>query len=344
MKKLVFGLFLIVGINCRSEAQLNGEYTYDIADIFGTSPFTFQGFTAAEWDVEYTVFNMIISDNSIRIPIASLVHNPLNGSFSLNGSIDFVTRSTEGNIVGEIYPEDLNPQLVGDSWSISTYSPIKVLGKTYTDKKSKKSFLDISSGAINLKGTYTPVNRSESAITKGSISFKASKLNCDRLYRWYEYDYESLKIGLTGSITLGRKENIKLSNQSVDLQALWWGGRSYSSAESNYSTYESFYLLLNLSSNSSIINGKAKVYYRNDYVDNDPSKNSSYSFPDQETPAKEFSYSVKGTRKNGVATLSLTGQGVIKGLKATIYINESTQEIIKNGRNSITLYGQTITY
>jgi hypothetical protein len=45
-----------------------------------------------------------------------------------------------------------------------------------------------------------------------------------------------------------------------------------------------------------------------------------------------------------VSGRNLTGLGVINGLKATIYIDEDTEEIIPNGKNTITLYGQTIKY
>ena len=344
MKKLVFGMFLIVGIICRSDAQLNGEYTFDIGDIFGTSPYTFQGFTTDEWDQWSTIFVLSVDGSEIKIPTASLLHNPLNGSFSLNGSVDFVTTGFEGNYVSEIYPESFNPQLAGDSWSISTDSTIRVIGKTYTDKKSKKSLLDISSGTITLKGTYTPAENPVVTITKGSITFRASKLDCNRLYRTEDYDYEKLKIGLTGSIATGKTRPKKLSNKSVDLNGLYWGGRGSRYTSDTFNSYESFYLFLNLITNDAAVTGTAKVLWDFAYTtSDDPLQRNAY-FPSPETPAKEFTYSVKGTRKNGIATLNLTGLGVIKGLKATLYINESTQEIIKNGKNSITLYGQTITY
>ena len=151
-------LVLLLALNCRSDAQLNGEYTYNIAETFGTSPYTFQGFTPVEWSEWYRIFDLRMTDNSIVIPVGTLVHNPLNGNYSLNGSVNFVDTDYTGNYVGQIFPEALNPQLAGDYWSISSSSTIKVLGKTYTDKKSKRSLLDISTGTITLKGSYTQVS------------------------------------------------------------------------------------------------------------------------------------------------------------------------------------------
>ena len=342
-------LVLLLALNCRSDAQLNGEYTYNIAETFGTSPYTFQGFTPGEWSEWYRIFDLRMTDNSIVIPVGTLVHNPLNGNYSLNGSVNFVDTDYTGNYVGQIFPEALNPQLAGDYWSISSSSTIKVLGKTYTDKKSKRSLLDISTGTITLKGSYTPADQAEKTITKGLLAFKASKLDCERLYNSYNYD-ELLKIRLSGSVTLGKYETKKLDNKNVEFTGLAWGGPSlyYESREGNEydsDTLQSFFLDLNVTTSGSRVAGTAKVYYlfSADYID--PNKETIYTyFPSSETPAKEFIYSVKGARKNGVATLNLTGLGVIKGLKATIYINESTEEIIQNGKNSITLYGQTIKY
>lgn len=349
MTKLAFGLFLSVGLICRSDAQLNGEFTYDIADTFGTSPYIFQDLAPGEWSEWYRIFDLRMTDNSIVIPVGTIVHNPLNGNYSLNGSVNFVTTDYAGIYVDQIFPAALNPQLAGDYWSISTSSTIKVLGKTYTDKKSKRSLLDISLGTITLRGSYTPADQAEKNITKGLLAFKASKLDCERLYNYFNYT-EPAKIRLSGSVTLGKYETKKLDNKNVELTGLAWGGPSlyYESREGNEydsDTFQSFFLDLNVTSSGSRVTGTAKVYYlfSADYID--PNKETIYTyFPSSETPAKEFNYSVKGTRKNGVATLNLTGLGVIKGLKATIYINDSTQEIIQNGKNSITLYGQTITY
>jgi hypothetical protein len=203
--------------------------------------------------------------------------------------------------------------------------------------------LDIS-GTITLKGTYTPANMPETRISRGSLTFKASKLdnNAD------EIPYVTLK----GSATLANKQTKLFKGTEFQLNnLLFYGGSSYYDNNSEYGViwHSSFYLDLNVATTGSNISGTAKAYYYDDVQDLNPNDNIDWSvytsqYPDPEVPAKELTYSVKGTRKNGIATLNLTGQGVIKGLKATLHIDESTEEIVQNGKNSITLYGQTITY
>lgn len=131
------------------------------------------------------------------------------------------------------------------------------------------------------------------------------------------------------------------------LTGLYWGGPSinrYVEAEPSYLYKENLWLDLNVSTSGSKISGTAKAYYFA-IVDYENTEDDWMTiWPKSETPANEFTYSVKGTRRNGIATLNLTGLGVIKGLKATLHIDESTEEIVQNGKNSIKLYGQTVTY
>jgi len=103
-------------------------------------------------------------------------------------------------------------------------------------------------------------------------------------------------------------------------------------------------LNLDIQTNGSIITGTAELFKNGITYKASGEVTQSWFYPLSSEEAKWWKYSVKGTSKNGIATLNLTGLGVIKGLKATLYINEDTEEIIPNGKNSITLYGQTIRY
>lgn len=146
-------LAILVALSPKTEAQLNGEYSFSISEIFGTSPYTMQSWTEDDWSS--SVFDLHVSDDKkIHIPTATCSHNPRNGSFSIRGTTDFVSRDYEGNYQTEIHPSDLNANLDGDYWTLNN-PPIAITGKTYTDKRTKKSLLDVS-GAINLRGTYAP--------------------------------------------------------------------------------------------------------------------------------------------------------------------------------------------
>jgi hypothetical protein len=271
-------------------------------------------------------------------------HNPKNGSIQIQAVADFsyVTYAELDTFYHYTQPGDVYIEYVGDTWSLNNPWFV-VTGKTYTDKRTKKSLLDIS-GTITLKGTYTPANMPETRISRGSLTFKASKLdnNAD----------EIPDLTLKGSATLANKQTKLFKGTEFQLSDfLYHGGSSYYDNDSEYGViwYSSFNLDLNVATTGSNISGTAKAYYYDDVQDLNPNDNIDWSvytsqYPDPEVPAKELTYSVKGTRKNGIATLNLTGQGVIKGLKATLHIDESTEEIVQNGKNSITLYGQTITY
>ena len=119
---------------------------------------------------------------------------------------------------------------------------------------------------------------------------------------------------------------------------------SYESGGDTYNYYASLYLNLDIETNGSAITGTAELYTAGTTAKASGEVTQSWFYPLSSEEAKWWKYSVKGTSKNGIATLNLTGLGVIKGLKATIYIDEDTEEIIQNGKNSITLFGQTIKY
>jgi len=347
MKHLpALALAILVALSPKAEAQLNGEYSLNIAYIFETSPYTFGDYTHEDVDMPFAFYD---STPNLMIPIESgtSIHNPKNGSFTIRGVAKFYIPS-DGGYYGELNttPGQFNPALENDSWSL-TDPRITISGKTYTDRKTKKSLLD-TAGTITLKGTYTSAGKPESNINKGSLTFRASKLDCNRLYRdTNDEGYPAIRI--TGSASLANKQTKKFNVTDTTLEALYWGGdyyyREYTYGTVTTTISEGFYMDLNVNTSGSNITGTAKAYYFGSLTDNDPSVADDYiQYPDPETPAKEFTYSVKGTSRNGIAILNLTGLGVIKGLKATLHINEETEEIVQNGKNSITLYGQTITY
>jgi len=151
-------------------------------------------------------------------------------------------------------------------------------------------------------------------------------------------------VQVTGSVNLANRQTKRLNTSQAEITGLYLGGDWYFNVTDDYSATSGFELKIDVTTSGNTVSGSAKIFYHYLYV----SLTSDYVYtdiyPDRSTPAKEFVYSVKGTRRNGITTLNLTGQGVIRGLKATLHINEETEEIVQNGKNSITLYGQTITY
>jgi len=338
----------------KGQAQLNGRYSFDIGRTFRTSPYCFEKSIypkrfGAFQDYSFYLFQLSPKkEKYLYFPVdtCAVAHDPKKGTFiikakpNFNGNsfpfpdLDNYTHKTK------IFPSDFNADLVNDSWSLNTENcNMKVVGRTYTDKITKKSVLDIVSGSITLKGTYTARNLGESEILRGSLGFRTTGLDCDRLLNAYAYDWTGVPLKISGSLTLKNKDVKKLGTSESTLNGLSWGGNYKVGGGGNY--VESFSMNLDVKTNGNKVSGIAKVYYhyRNEELD-DPNS----QFPDPKNPDNEFTYSVKGTSKNGIATLNLTGLGVIKGLKATIYIDENTEEIVQNGKNSITLYGQTITY
>jgi hypothetical protein len=345
MKKLAFGLFLFVGLICRSEAQLNGEYSFEISDIFGTSPFCFED---GQDNSDFFSLYPSSSSHDLQFLNSQTSHNPKTGAFTITGQLDFNRYFTSSippfdrtNLY--VYPEDFNGAFVGDDWDLEP-APTRIIGRTYTDKRTKRSLIDFSSGTITLKGDYLPAGGDSESwikITKGSLTFRARGLDCDDIYSVSD---PLPPVQVTGSVILANRQTKRLNTSQAEITGLDWGGDWYFNVTDDYSAMSGFELNIDVTTSRNTVSGSAKIFYYYLYVSRISDYVYTEIYPDRSTPAKEFVYSVKGTSKNGIATLNLTGLGVIKGLKATIYIDENTQEIIPNGKNSITLYGQTIKY
>ena len=334
MTKLAFGLFLFVGLICRSEAQLDGEYDYDIANIFGKDFHFYE-----DDNYESYVCDLWFSENPgivLRVGTEA-IHNPKTGAFRVSGQSDF------GDGASKVTPAYLNPLLPNTDDLVLTSATTTIIGKTYTSKSTGKPMIDISSGLIKIAGQYDIGSSSVVlvGIKNGSISFKKSGIDSDTALA----DGVSLKV--LGSAVLNNKQ-VKKFNSAPDFVSMMWGDYpyfdSYESGGVTYNYYASLYLNLDIQTNGSIITGTAELFTTGITYKLSGEVTQSWFYPLSSEEAKRWKYSVKGTSKNGIATLNLTGLGVIKGLKATLYINEDTEEIIPNGKNSITLYGQTIKY
>lgn len=325
MKKLAAVLFLLVGISCRSEAQLDGEYTYNIADIFGKSIY-------CNADGSNNNVFGIVGYGYVTIGTTSS-HNPKTGAFRVTGNTDF----GEGDTL-KLQAKNFNPSLPDTDYFALTSSPTIVIGKTYNNKQTGRAVFDISSGSIGLVGQYDVGVDTQVlvGIKKGSLGFKGKNLDLETAF------VDGVNLTVNGSAVLNNKTTKRFKN-SLPFYFGSWGDEPFIGeyvGSETYSQYSSFYLDLSLTTTGSNVTGNAKVFYSfttrgltTGYLD-------IIYHPDD----SGWKYSVKGTSKNGIATLNLTGLGVIKGLKATIYIDEDTEEIIPNGKNSITLYGQTIKY
>jgi len=327
MKKLTIGLFLLVGIICRSEAQLNGEYGYDIAEVFGKSIYCNEDGSNYELGM--------VANGDLKLGTTS-IHNPITGAFRVTGNTDFGEGSNESQ------PMEFNPSLPDTDYFVLSSSPTIVSGRTYTNKKTGRAVFDISSGSIGLVGQYDVGVDTEVlvGIKKGSLGFKGNNLDLETAM-----EGDGVNLIVNGSAVLNNRTTKRFKN-TLPFYFGYWGNEPYYLNGETYSHYSSFYLNLDVTTTGSNVTGSAEAYYAFTTTDLDTGDSNSSYFPDppQTDESKWWKYSVKGTSKNGIATLNLTGLGVIKGLKATIYIDENTEEIIPNGKNSITLYGQTIKY
>ena len=334
MKKLAIGLCLLVGIICRSEAQLDGEYTFDIASTFGKD---FHFYEDAN-DESYGVFDLWFSESpGIALRVGTeVVHNPKTGAFAIKGQSDF------GDGASKVTPAYLNPLLPNTDDLVLTSATTTIIGKTYTSKSTGKPTIDISSGLIKIAGQYDIGSSSVVlvGIKSGSVSFKKSGIDS-------ETAMDGVLLNVSGSAVLKNRQ-VKKFNSSGDYLSGLYGGYpfsdSYESGGIVYNSYASLYLNLDIQTNGSIITGTAEFYKHLTTSKATGEIIQELFYPLSSEEAKWWKYSVKGTSRNGIATLNLTGLGVIRGLKATIYIDEDTEEIIQNGKNSITLYGQTIKY
>jgi len=336
MTKLAFGLFLFVGLICRSDAQLDGEYTYDIASTFGKD---FHFYEDDNYESYGGVCYLWFSENTgIALVVGTeAVHNPKTGAFRISGQSDF------GDGAGKVTPAYLNPLLPNTDDLVLTSATTTIIGKTYTSKGTGKPMIDISSGLIKMAGQYDIGSSSVVlvGIKSGSVSFKKSGIDSEAAMD------VGVSLKVSGSAVLNNRQ-VKKFNSSGDYLSGLNGGYpfsdSYESGGVTYNYYASLYLNLDIQTNGSAIVGTAELYTNGTTSKASGEVTQYWFYPLSSEEAKWWKYSVKGTSKNGIATLNLTGLGVIKGLKATIYIDEDSEEIIQNGKNSITLYGQTIKY
>ena len=233
--------------------------------------------------------------------------------------------------------DTFNSQLGSDQNFIFSSFALKILGKTYSQKKTLKPVFDVSSGNADWKGLYL-VDGEEAVIDKANTAFKATALDASLLCD------TGVNIS-TKSVIKFQAGGVVKASSSVPLLKAPTGSYFPNSFEWEGSTYAySLYITLNnLQTKKGKVTGSAEISVQCAYVFANGEEGIFIDYPDSEGQTG-WQYALSGTSKKGVSTLSLNGLGVIKGLKGTLYINESTQEIIPNGKNSITLYGQTIKY
>ena len=327
----------MLALSPNAEAQLNGVYTYDIAQIFG------KDFYFYEDDDNYESIGGVCSlwfSDSPSIVLSGgtdAVHDPRTGSFSITGESDF------GTGANSVEPSDLNPTLPNSDYFALDSAVTTIRGKTSTNKRTGRPVIDISTGSIRLVGHYNIGISSENLvrIRTGNIAFSAKGMDADTSL------IDGVAVKVTGSATLNNRQVKRFNSQPLFNSGMYGDypfSDSWTTDGITYTYYSSLYLDLDIVTNGSAISGTAELYTNGTTTKHTGEVYSSWWYPLSSDESKWWKYSVKGTRRNGVATLNLTGLGVIRGLKATIHINENTDEIVPNGRNSITLYGQTITY
>jgi len=337
MKKLAIGLCLFVGIICRSEAQLDGEYTYDIASVFEKTIATVMFMSDAE-ALYLSSLCYIFLNNQLLGFCSAWTHDPKTGQIKGAGQAEFA----------DFAPFTLNPLIEASEFVEISSSKSTLSGKTYTDK-SGVGRIDFSQ-TTQLNGTYYMApNQTGLPFVKGLITFSTKGSRIDEMG---SADGIENLLQIKGSISLNKGKIKRSFNNSHDVGLTLdntelpytYTHRDETYPDLGFDMYGSLYLDLNLSTARSAVSGTAKIYYQllTDWTPTSSSSDSVITQPDDS--GYTLTYSVKGSSKDGISTLNLTGLGKIKGLKATIYINESTQEIIQNGKNSITLYGQTIKY
>lgn len=323
-------------------AQLNGEYTYDIAKIFQSSipALTYPG-KAARDDAKF-LGSIEVGGMNFGF-CSSWSHDPKTGRFTGSGPLE----------LAGFYPANINHAINPEDYVVIEKSKTTLSGKTYTSKAVGNHNL----GCVDLSltttfdGTYTAAQKTSYNFKNGLLSFSKNG------NQPHDLDDVGDPTQLRGFIPLGGN-NIKINIDSgyyesrvilsmigVDYpysyKGIWGVGGELSEG---YDEYKSFYLKLNLKTERSKVKGTANVFYKEtkEWAPATGKPDEEYIYPDDD--GYLFSYNVSGFSKSGFSSLTLTGTGKIKGLKAILYIREDTQEILPNGKNSITLYGQTITY
>lgn len=330
-------LVLLLALNCRSIAQLNGEYTYDIASVFEKTIATVMFMSDAE-ALNLSSLCYIFPNNQLLGFCSTWAHDPKTGQIKGAGQAEFE----------DFDPFTLNPLIEASEFIEILSSKSTFSGKTYTDK-SGVGRIDFSQ-TTQLNGIYYMApNQTGLPFVKGLITFSTKGSRIDEMG---SADGIENLLQIKGSISHYRGKIKRSFNNSHDVGLTLdntelpytYTHRDETYPDLGFDMYGSLYVDLNLSTARSALSGTAKIYYQflTDWTPTSASSDSVITQPDDS--GYTLTYSVKGSSKDGISTLNLTGLGKIRGLKATLYINEDTEEIIPNGKNSITLYGQTIKY
>jgi len=334
-------LILLLALNCKCEAQLNGEYTYDVAKIFQSSIAALIFPSKAARDNAKSVGCIDVGGLNIAF-CSNWSHDPKTGRFTGSGPLE----------IAGFYPSSINRTINSQDYVVINKSKTTLSGKTYTSKAVGNYNLQCVDLSLTTKidGTYITAQKTSYNFKNGLLSFSKNG------NQPHDLDDVGDPTQLRGFIPLGGK-NIKINIDSgyyesfvtlsmigVDYPFSYDGIRGEGEYSEGSDIYNSLYLRLKLKTVGSKVKGTASIFFKEstEWAPGTGKPYEEYIYPNND--GYLFSYNVSGTSNNGFSTLFLTGTGRIKGLKATIYIKEDTQEILPNGKNSITLYGQTIRY
>jgi hypothetical protein len=334
-------LVLLLALICRSNAQLNGEYTYDVAKIFQSSIAALIFPSKAARDNAKSVGCIYVGGLNIAFCL-NWSHDPKTGRFTGSGPLE----------IAGFYPSSINRTINPQDYVVIKKSKTTLSGKTYTLNAVGNYNLQCADLSLTTKfdGTYITAQKTSYNFKNGLLSFSKNG------NQPHDLDEGGDPTQLRGFIPLGGK-NIKINIDSgyyesrvtlsmigVDYPFSYDGIRGEGEYSEGSDIYNSLYLRLKLKTVGSKVKGTASIFFKEstEWAPGTGKPYEEYIYPNND--GYLFSYNVSGTSNNGFSTLFLTGTGRIKGLKATIYIKEDTQEILPNGKNSITLYGQTIRY
>ena len=335
-------LVLLLALNCRCEAQLNGEYTYDVAKIFQSSIAALIFPSKAARDNAKSLGSIDVGSLNFGF-CSNWSHDPKTGRFTGSGPLE----------LAGFYPSSINRAINSQDYVVINKSKTTLSGKTYTSKAVGNYNLQCADLSLTTKfdGTYITAQKTSYNFKNGLLSFSKNG------NQPHDLDERGHPTQLRGFIPLGGK-NIKINLDSgyygspfvslsmigVDYPFSYDGIRGEGEYSEGSDIYNSLYLRLKLKTVGSKVKGTASIFFKEstEWAPGTGKPYEEYIYPNND--GYLFSYNVSGTSNNGFSTLLLTGTGRIKGLKATLYIKEDTQEILPNGKNSITLYGQTIRY
>jgi len=342
VKKLAAVLFLFVGIIFRSEAQLDGEYTYDVAKIFQSSIAALIFPSKAARDNAKSLGSIDVGSLNFGF-CSNWSHDPKTGRFTGSGPLE----------IASFYPSSINRAINSQDYVVINKSKTTLSGKTYTSKAVGNYNLQCADLSLTTKfdGTYITAQKTSYNFKNGLLSFSKNGNqphdlddvgNPTQLRGFIPLGGRNIKINLDSGYYESR---VTLSMIGVDFpysyKGIWGMGGVLSEG---FDIYNSLYLWLNLKTLGSKVKGTASIFFKEstEWAPGTGKPYEEYIYPNND--GYLFSYNVSGASNNGFSVLFLIGTGKIKGLKATLYIKEDTQEILPNGKNSITLYGQTIKY